>query len=493
MTEQQPIDLSSKPSKRMIAFGAGALGAVSIIKMVLQIIALPLMARLLGPSEFGLYAIAIPVVAFVSMLADGGLGVSLTREPDSSPVWSTAFWALLGIGIVLAISVAGAGFALGAAFHQARLPGIMAALSATILLITISVPPIARLDRQGRIAVGAGADLMGNIVGVCVGIFLAFRGAGAWSLVGQYVTIYLLRALVVNYAAFKKPALEFRPTLLRSHFATGGFVLGVKISDFAGRVLGNLYMGHILGTAALGLYAFSNQIPRFVCESLSNPLWLSLYIRALRDEKAEIVALHRQFSRLLGMILFPATALFLVTAPALIPIFLGPRWMSATPMLQILLPAYVLNVLGSQNGAVLLAYNRYDIQLYHMIALSIGKVAAICLGPWIGLTGVAYGIAGVSAIYAAAMIFGSTAITGCHPLPVLKGLIGPFVASLFAGAVGGALVGYCGENIFYLVLCLVIGTIAYGMAIILIDRKHLVSDLMVLRSMLRSRKASPAT
>ena len=492
MIECQQADLLPKPSGRRLALGAGALGAVSIVKMFLQIISLPIMARLLGPSEFGLYAIAIPVVAFVGMLADGGLGVSLVKEPDSSTIWSTAFWALLGIGIVMAATLTCTGFALGIVLHQPRLPEIMAALSATIVLMTMTVPPVARLDREGRFAVGAGADMLGNVIGTCLGVLLAFNGAGAWSLVGQYVAIYLFRALVVNWAAFKMPTLEFRPHLLGSHFATGGLVIGVRISDFAGRMLENLTMGSTLGTASVGLYSFSNQIPRFVCESFSSPLWLSLYIRALRTERAEIIALHRRFSRLIGMILFPVTALFVVAAPGLIPLFLGQKWESAIPLMQILLPSYALNVLGSQNGALLLAYNRYNLQLYCTIGLSVGRVVAVCLGPWIGLIGIAYGIACANTIYALVMIFGSASITGCHPPQILLALLRPFLASLVAGALGEVLIRHCGNDIGYLILCVTVAAIVYGMAITLIDREQLVLDLRDLLDMVGLRKASNA-
>ena len=43
---------------------------------------------------------------FAVTLADGGLGVSLAREPESSTVvWSTAFWVLLLTGFCLALGV----------------------------------------------------------------------------------------------------------------------------------------------------------------------------------------------------------------------------------------------------------------------------------------------------------------------------------------------------------------------------------------------------
>src|ERR1700722_2139354 len=153
----------ARSSGRRLAFGAGIMGVVSILKMLMQAATLPIMARLLGPSEVGVYALAFPVVAFVTMLADGGLGISLTREPESSRVWSTAFWLLLFAGITLALLLVGIGFAEGALIHQPRVPGLMAALSITVVFMTITVPSMARLDRQGRIAVGGFADLAANL------------------------------------------------------------------------------------------------------------------------------------------------------------------------------------------------------------------------------------------------------------------------------------------------------------------------------------------
>ena len=46
-------------SSRRLAFGAMASGAVNAIKLILQLLLIPVMARLLGPDEFGLYALAL--------------------------------------------------------------------------------------------------------------------------------------------------------------------------------------------------------------------------------------------------------------------------------------------------------------------------------------------------------------------------------------------------------------------------------------------------
>ncbi|MBV9561730.1 MAG: oligosaccharide flippase family protein, partial [Bradyrhizobium sp.] len=103
MSIESPTIRNAPASHRKVAIGALASGAVSVAKIAIQLLLLPVMGRLLGPDEFGVFALALPVITFVILLADGGLGASLAREDESSTlVWSSAFWALLLMGFALA-------------------------------------------------------------------------------------------------------------------------------------------------------------------------------------------------------------------------------------------------------------------------------------------------------------------------------------------------------------------------------------------------------
>src|SRR5580693_8496502 len=136
-------------SGRRLAFGAMASAAVNAIKLILQLLLFPVMARLLGPDEFGLYALALPTVALIALLADGGLGATLAREDESSElIWSSAFWALVFLGITLALGSAGFGVLLGYLSKQPRLYGIIGLLSPSLGFLTLSVLPAARLPRR---------------------------------------------------------------------------------------------------------------------------------------------------------------------------------------------------------------------------------------------------------------------------------------------------------------------------------------------------------
>ena len=118
----------------VIPFAIGPLDS-PICKIGVQLTMLPLMAHLLGPAEFGLYALALPTVAFCMILADGGLTASLAREStESTLIWSTGFWVTMVIGAALSLMIVGWGEALAVLSHA---PGVR-----RLLDILALAPPI---------------------------------------------------------------------------------------------------------------------------------------------------------------------------------------------------------------------------------------------------------------------------------------------------------------------------------------------------------------
>ena len=344
---------------RRLGVNAIAGGAANFMKIGVQLIMLPLMAHLLGPSEFGLYALALPTISFFMILADGGLAASMAREPsDATIVWSTAFWLTLLVGVALSGVVVGWGFLLGALTHEPRVTKLMALLSISLVMIAASALPSANLTRQGRLVVFAAADLSSTIIAASLAVALAASGAGAMSLAVQYVTYYTIRATMLNAVAFVRPRFEFRLSAVVGHLSVGSSLLGAKLADFSGRLVENLLYGRAFGAAGLGLYTFANQAPRFVCEAASGPgMGGALRARAARA-RAGRRDTHANLVRVLATIVFPAAALIAATAPEILRVILGPKWDAAAALLRILIPFYALNVVAGQSGAVLLARGR---------------------------------------------------------------------------------------------------------------------------------------
>src|SRR5262252_2835317 len=106
-------------SDKRAFFGTIALSSVNVARLGLQLLILPILARILGPDAFGLLGLAMPFIFLAGMMCDAGMGNALVREPN--PSWeleSTVFWLSLGVGIALALMVCLLAPVAAAAFAQ---------------------------------------------------------------------------------------------------------------------------------------------------------------------------------------------------------------------------------------------------------------------------------------------------------------------------------------------------------------------------------------
>jgi O-antigen/teichoic acid export membrane protein len=482
------MEQKTKLSGRTLAVGTVAMGASNALKVTLQLVMLPVMARLLGPSEFGLYALAMPTVTFLQMLAGAGLGNSLSREAESSEeVWSTAFWMVHGLSVILVAIVVIWSFVLSKLSHQPRLPPIMAALSLSLLFLATSILPSARLIRRAQMAVGAAADLFSSVVGAVVALSLALNHAGVWSLVAQYITGFAVDALLLNLRAPMFPRFQFNARALSPHIAVGGSIVASKLSDFFGRLVENTMLSNFLGAAKLGIYSFGNQVPRFVCEAASNPIWHGLYVQAIHADREVTISRYYQAVRLLSLVLIPSTMVGAVLAPRLLPMLLGPAWSASIPIIVIILPSYALAVIGQQSSAMLYAYGRGDVWLWITAGLAVSRVLAVAVAPIAGLLGVAAGISLSNILYACACVFVTAPIVGYKPWRVVGETRGAFVSAACAAAACFWLSAVLPHGLGGMIAAAGVAVVAYLGMLLLVEGRKLARDIAALRRMLSSR------
>lgn len=476
--------------RRLLALNTMAGGAANIAKIGVQLVMLPLMARLLGPAEFGLYALALPAVAFFTVLADGGLGMSLAREEEASTdTWSSAFWLLLATCTVIALAVTGLGFLLAAASDQPRLRGLMALLSLSFPLMAVSALPAARLVRRGNLVLHSAGDVVSTFIGAAVALALAVLGAGAWSLAIQYVVGFVVRALIFNAAAFERPAATFRFAAIWPHVATGGSVIGSRLAEFCGRALENLSYSHTFGGPALGAFTLANQTARFLCDAAGNPLWGSLYAHALQEDAHSVRSLHLKLTRLLALVLFPAAALLTASAPHVFALALGPQWSASTALLQVLLPFYALNTVAGQGGAILIANGRSAALFWALGALSLGRLASVMAGSWTETAGVVWGIGASNALFAIGMFGLAGRTTGTRPAAQLRVLVAPGVASLVAGIACHTLIAPHAVDAAWTMLGVGAGGCVYVACLLLLEGRRLISDASALQRVVFPKKS----
>lgn len=471
--------------RRRLAVNVLAGGALNVLKIAVQLVTLPLMAHFLGPTEFGLYALAMPTVSFFIILADGGLAVSLARESRSETlVWSTAFWLVLLVGVALAGVLTAWGFVLAALTGEPRVRPLMALLSLTLMMFAAAALPTANLTRQRRMAVLAAADLVSALVGAVVGVWLAASGFGAMSLAAQFVSAGVIYAGALNAIAFVRPTFQFRISAVVGHLSLGSALLSVKLADLFGRMFENVLYGRAFGAGGLGAYAFANQAPRFICEAAGSPVWSALYAHAISEDAHHVKKALVNLERLLASIVFPVAALLSATSPEILGAILGPKWTQASTLLDILLPFYALTSVANLSGAILMSRNRGWLLLRISLLLSIGRVVVVALGPWLGAAAVVWGVGAVMAVvsFLKMMAPGRRTVSS-----FVRSLGPPAVGSAIAGVVCHALAHVRGDdaNLVWIACCWALAGAVYVLALAAMQPQTVREDLEALRGLAR--------
>lgn len=165
----------------------GGFGAV--LRLVVQVVAQIVLARLLGPDQYGLFAIGVIVVSFSSFFSDIGVAYGLIQKRSVSDA-DIAF--VFGWQIVMGVAVAAAVLLLGepiaALFNEPRVVPVVHWLAVVCLLNALAAVSLNLLKRNLDYRTLSLTQAIAYFAGyVVVGIPLALAGWAVWALVAAWL------------------------------------------------------------------------------------------------------------------------------------------------------------------------------------------------------------------------------------------------------------------------------------------------------------------
>src|SRR3954471_24497562 len=182
------------------------------VNKALRVAATIVLARLLGPSDFGLVALAVLAMAGISVLSDLGLGgVLVVRQDLDRHAQGTVFSLMLITGGAGTLLVAALAPLAALAFDEPRLTPVLIALSCSVLLRVCAWFYATLIQRELEFARGFTASVAETAGYIVATVVLAVLGAGVWSLVaGEIVSALALLAALLKLAPYR-----VRPTFDR--------------------------------------------------------------------------------------------------------------------------------------------------------------------------------------------------------------------------------------------------------------------------------------
>lgn len=434
-----------------------------------------ILARILAPSEYGMIAIVLVVIALLDVFVTYGFGNSLVIDNNSDQVdFSTCFYFGLALSIVLYIALYFSAPSISHWFSYDKqnmlykydvdlLTNVFRVMSLRLPIAAINSVQHAFVQKNMLFRKFFYSTLIGTIVSGAVAVLLAFMDFGVWALVGQYLGNVIIDTLCLFIIVKWYPTKSFSLKKLKKIYSYGWKILVVGLIDVGYCQLRSVVIAKKYTSADLAYYNKGNEFPSTI-NNFIEPTISSVSLPALskvKDEKDTMKSITRRFIKTSTFLLFPAMIGLACVAYPLIKILLTDKWIDSVLFLQILCLAYLLRPVQFINNSVIRASGRSDLLLIlDLIKKGIGIILLI-IGAYYGVVGIAVSFAVTNVVSTFINIWPNKKILGCGYLEQLKDIMGNLLLAILMG-VAVYSVSFLNINIYLqLFLQILTGIIVY--------------------------------
>ena len=433
---------SVEPGPLAATVGRGALiSAMTLgLTQVISFVSTIWLARLLTPSEVGIYTAATVLSAVFLTVSDGGLRLALIqRERDIDDAADTVFWATAAVGLCSSIAALATAPVLGYIFHNDLVAAVAMSTSGLLLLSSLTHVPDGLMQRRFNFLRRLVVDPSRAIAYSAVAIALAAAGFGVWSMVlGQYAAVVVW--LIGSWTLGRWRPGRGRPSL-RMWRELARFAYPLAISNlvvYARETAEITIVGRVLGQAALGNYRYGTRLgmlPGNAAFEIGGYVLFPAFSRLAADT----YRLQAAFLRALRWVWFaaaPVAALVISLGEQAVVLVLGQRWHDAGLLLVALSGAGLgLALQAVANDAIKAVGRNSLLNWTSAIEILLGIGLVLTLLP-LGLVGVGLAISTTEIVSALVVLAFARSIIGFRFKPILRMLTPPAIsAGVALGAV----------------------------------------------------------
>jgi len=381
--------------KTLLARGTAVLVGRQLILRVLGFVGSVILARILAPAEFGIFAVAAFVVSFFSMVGNVGLGAALIQRKDEigEDDIQTVFTIQQGAFSVLFLFVFFLAPALGR-FYPDLPPGsewLVRALGLSLLITSLRTVPTIILERDLAYSKIAGIEVAEVLIYQFTAVALAALGLGIWSLVWASILRALAGVAVIFHYVRWRPRLrvsvEKAKVLLK-------FGIPYQLNNFLGMLTEAVVpsmVAAISGAAAVGYLNLAKNFSHLPIRVVTDSFGQAAYpaFAKIQDDKESLREFVVKSINMLSVVIVPVALFMAALGPELIQTVYGSKWlpavnafyfyMAVTLAIPVILPLYV----------AIVALGKASIILYMNLTLAVFQWGLCSILVWkLGFIGV---------------------------------------------------------------------------------------------------------
>ncbi len=376
------------------------------------------LARILDPQHFGLYALAFIAIDSLGIFKNLGLDAAIIQRKDRvEEAADTVFMVLPLLGLTLCGLLYLAAPTVAVWLGNPEVGRPIQALGLVLILMSIGNVPASLVQKSMRFDIRAAANLTGMAAYAGLAITLALRGWGVWSLVIAYLTRWAVTIPIQWALSGWRPRWRFSAALLKEMLHFSKYVVGAWVIGLLATTTDKIVIGKWLGATQLGYYTLCLGLANFIVAQLSLQVYQVTFPAFAEAQDAPDV-LRRGFLKLtkyLLLVSLPVAVLLVLEPRELLMVFYGERWQVAAPVLQVLAIGGALQGLRAGLEPVLMGCGRsrlvFSLNICQLVLLAAGGAVMARAGSMAGVAWVVVAAATVPSLVALRTIMQRTQVS----------------------------------------------------------------------------------
>jgi PST family polysaccharide transporter len=312
--------------------------AAAVLCGGLQVGSIAIIARLIPPADYGIYAMALPGVMIGIALSNFGLPQAIVQRRTITHLHVSAlFWLNLGFALPITVIMIALAGPMAAWYGEPRVLPVLQLVSLSLLFSAMAGQYVAILRRRMQIRQTEMMTLGAEILGLAVAVVGALNGLSYWALVLQQIATPMLKTLFIVLHCRWLPSgpqhVRFADALGSLKF--GGYLAGAAILTRLTGYVGVLVAGGLFPAAAVGLFYRARNIATLGPQRVTDPLTsvFTATLSRMQDDTAGFTAMFVRLVSRSNLIIMPISLFVALGSGPLVAILMGPAWSEAAPLL----------------------------------------------------------------------------------------------------------------------------------------------------------------
>jgi len=358
--------------------------AVSQIAVVgLSQVLLLIIAHILSPQDFGIYAACMIVIGLAQILSIFSLDYgAIQSKEDWNKVVSTAWVLRISLSVIAIACVVLLSPIISAIFHIGNLELPLLILSLNLLVLAFTFPPQVYLAKLLRFKEISMARIAQSLVWSAAVLILAIIGALYWSLILASILSLVSFMIFVWLFARRRASLRFSKRIATNLVRFGGILTAGSFIYLLSTNIDKILVGSMISPIMLGIYwlmySYGTTAPTFMT-GIINTVMFPTYVNLEREPEGvkkaylETLRITSGFSALMAFGLAGGAYLF-------VNVLLGSNWLEGATSLAILSIAGLFISLTSPAANLFISKGKPELVLWLTVICFIPMIPILIVG-----------------------------------------------------------------------------------------------------------------